>query len=117
MTRGLSEAIRLGISQGAEAQTFLGLSGVGDMIATGGSRLSRNYRVGFALGQGRTLQDILKELDQVAEGVPTTRVLCELAQRSNIELPLCIALRDVLFHNRSASDVIKDLMLRPPKHE
>ena len=117
MTRGLTEAIRFGIAQGAQAQTFLGLSGVGDLIATGGSRLSRNYRVGFALGQGRSLPDILAELGQVAEGVPTTGVLHDLAMRTGVEMPLCSALRALLFDNRSAAEVIRELMRRPPKEE
>jgi glycerol-3-phosphate dehydrogenase (NAD(P)+) len=117
MTRGLSEAIRLGVAQGAEAATFLGLSGVGDLIATGASRLSRNYRVGFALGQGGALQDILAELGQVAEGVPTTHVLCELAAQSGVEMPLCAALHSVLFAGRAAPDMLHELMQRPPKEE
>jgi glycerol-3-phosphate dehydrogenase (NAD(P)+) len=117
MTRGLNEAIRLGVAQGAEAQTFLGLSGVGDLIATGASRLSRNYRVGFALGKGRSLFDILAELGQVAEGVPTTHVLYDLAARSQVEMPLCAALRAMLFDTRPAAEVIRELMLRPPKDE
>lgn len=117
MTRGLTEAIRLGVARGAQAQTFLGLSGVGDLIATGGSRLSRNYRVGVALGEGRSLQSILAELGQVAEGVPTTHVLHELALQNGVEMPLCSALRAVLFDGRSAAEVIRELMLRPPKEE
>ncbi|MCW3096448.1 MAG: glycerol 3-phosphate dehydrogenase [Chthonomonadaceae bacterium] len=117
MTRGLSEAVRLGRAQGADEATFLGLSGVGDLIATGASSLSRNYRVGKALGQGRSLFDTLAELGQVAEGVPTTRALCELAARSHIEMPLCSALNAVLFENRSAPEMIHELMLRPPKPE
>ena len=117
MTRGLSEAVRLGRAQGAEEATFMGLSGVGDLIATGASALSRNYRVGTALGQGRALFDILADLGQVAEGVPTTRALCELAARSHVEMPLCSALNAVLFENRSAPEMILELMLRPPKPE
>ncbi len=117
MTRGLSEAVRLGRAQGAEEATFLGLSGVGDLIATGASSLSRNYRVGKALGEGRSLFDTLAELGQVAEGVPTTRALCELAARSGVEMPLCSGLHAVLFDGRSASEVIHELMLRPPKPE
>lgn len=117
MTRGLSEAVRLGRAQGADEATFLGLSGVGDLIATGASSLSRNYRVGKALGEGRSLFDTLAELGQVAEGVPTTRALCELAARSQVEMPLCSALNAVLFENRSAPDMIRELMLRPPKPE
>ncbi len=117
MTRGLTEAIRLGVSQGAEASTFSGLSGVGDLIATGGSRLSRNYRVGIALGEGKTLEDALTEIGQVAEGVPTTRALHELALRSGVEMPLCAALHAVLFEGRSAKQMIRELMARPPREE
>lgn len=117
MTRGLAEAIRLGVAQGAQMTTFLGLSGVGDLMATGASRLSRNYRVGMALGQGRSLPDILTELGQVAEGVPTTRVLCALADRSGVEIPLCAALHAILFEGRPAPEMIRALMLRPPKDE
>ena len=117
MTRGLTEAIRLGVAQGAESSTFLGLSGVGDLIATGNSRLSRNFRVGAALGRGESLATVLEELGQVAEGVPTTRVLCDLAKRCRVEMPLCAALHSVLFEGRAAPDVIRELMLRPPKDE
>ena len=117
MTRGLTEAIRLGASQGAEAATFSGLSGVGDLIATGASRLSRNYRVGVALGEGRTLEDVLTEIGQVAEGVPTTRALYELANRAGVEMPLCEALYSVLFAGRGAREVIRELMTRPPREE
>ena len=117
MTRGLTEAIRLGVAQGAEAATFSGLSGVGDLIATGNSRLSRNFRVGSALGRGESLASALAGLGQVAEGVPTTRVLCELAARCHVEMPLCRALYAALFEGRTAPDAIRELMLRPPKEE
>lgn len=117
VTRGLAETMRLGVALGAETETFLGLSGVGDLFATTNSRLSRNYRVGLGLGRGQRLPDVLSELGQVAEGVPTTRVVCELAQRHAIEMPLCQALRSVLFENRDAPQVIRELMLRPPKEE
>ena len=117
MTRGLNEAIGLGVAMGAQAQTFLGLSGVGDLIATGASRLSRNYRVGRALGEGGRLADILAEIGQVAEGVPTTHVLLDLAKRTGVEMPLCSALRAILFDDRAPSEVIRELMRRPPKEE
>lgn len=117
MTRGLAEAVRLGKAQGARIETFLGLAGVGDLIATGGSRLSRNHRVGVALGNGRSLEDILQELGQVAEGVPTTRVLCALGKSCGVELPLCAALHAVLFEGKPVSDTIRDLMQRPPRDE
>ncbi len=117
MTRGLTETIRLGVAQSAEMTTFLGLSGVGDLIATGASRLSRNYRVGFALGQGKTLDAVLKEIGQVAEGVPTTHVVCQLARNCGVEMPLCEAIYAVLFESRAPQEMIRELMLRPPKDE
>lgn len=117
MTRGLTEAIRLGTAHGAESQTFLGLSGVGDLIATGGSKLSRNYRVGMALGKGERLQDILVSLGQVAEGVPTTHVICDLAKQSNVEMPLCSAIYSLLYEAKKPADVIRRLMQRPLKAE
>ena len=117
MTRGLTEAIRLGKAMGAEPETFLGLSGVGDLIATGASRLSRNYRVGFALGKGGRLETILQDLGQVAEGVPTTHVLCDLATKSEVEMPLCNALHSVLFEFRDPKEVIRELMSRPQRRE
>ncbi len=117
MTRGLTEAIRLGKALGAEPETFLGLSGVGDLIATGASRLSRNYRVGFALGKGERLEAILQDLGQVAEGVPTTHVLCDLATKSEVDMPLCNALHSVLFKSRDPKEVIRELMSRPQRKE
>ncbi len=117
MTRGLAEITRLGAALGAQTATFLGLAGVGDLIATGGSRLSRNYRVGIGLGQGRTLDEILAEIGQVAEGVPTTRAICVLGKRTNVEMPISEALYVILFENASVRDSITSLMLRPPKHE
>ncbi len=117
MTRGLTETIRLGLAQSAEMTTFLGLSGVGDLIATGASRLSRNYRVGFALGQGKTLSAALAEIGQVAEGVPTTHVVCQLARSYGVEMPLCEAIYAVLFEDRAPQEMIRELMRRPPKAE
>lgn len=117
MTRGLAEITRLGVALGAKPATFLGLAGVGDLIATGGSRLSRNYRVGIGLGQGRPLNEILTELGQVAEGVPTTRAICLLAGKTGVEMPIADALYKALFERASVQDSIPRLMLRPPKDE
>jgi glycerol-3-phosphate dehydrogenase (NAD(P)+) len=117
MTRGLAEITRLGAALGAQTATFLGLAGVGDLIATGGSRLSRNYRVGIGLGQGKALEDILAELGQVAEGVPTTSAIVLLGRKTGVEMPISEALYNVLFEGASVRDSITSLMLRPPKHE
>ena len=117
MTRGLAEITRLGVALGAQPSTFLGLAGVGDLIATGGSRLSRNYRVGVGLGNGRNLDEILAEIGQVAEGVPTTRAVCLLARRKDVEMPIAEALYSVMFEKMPVREAITSLMLRPPRRE
>lgn len=117
MTRGLAEITRLGVALGAQPTTFLGLAGVGDLIATGSSRLSRNFRVGVGLGQGRSLDAVLAEIGQVAEGVPTTRALCLLARRVGVEMPISEGLFAVLFEGAPVRDVLTRLMLRPPRGE
>jgi glycerol-3-phosphate dehydrogenase (NAD(P)+) len=117
MTRGLAEITRLGSTLGAQPATFLGLAGVGDLIATGGSRLSRNYRVGLGLGQGRALEAVLEEIGQVAEGVPTTRAICLLSRRAGVEMPISEALHAALFEGASIRDLLPQLMLRPPRRE
>jgi glycerol-3-phosphate dehydrogenase (NAD(P)+) len=88
MTRGLAEITRLGVRMGANPLTFLGLAGMGDLVLTCTGDLSRNRRVGLALGAGRKLDDILAELGEVAEGVRTTYAACELAERLGVELPI-----------------------------
>lgn len=117
MTRGLAEITRLGTILGAQPSTFLGLAGVGDLIATGGSRLSRNYRVGVGLGEGKPLEAVLEEIGQVAEGVPTTRAICLLAQRTGVEMPISEALHGALFEGLDVREAIRQLMLRPPRSE
>ncbi len=117
MTRGLAEITRLGAALGAQPATFLGLAGVGALIATGGSRLSRNYRVGVGVGAGRPLGDVLAEIGQVAEGIPTTRAICTLARRVDVEMPIAESLHRVLFENAYVRDALSALMLRPPRNE
>jgi glycerol-3-phosphate dehydrogenase (NAD(P)+) len=96
MTRGLAEIMRLGVRLGANPLTFLGLSGMGDLVLTCTGDLSRNRRVGLALGRGRSLQDILTELGEVAEGVRTTYAACQLAHRLGVELPIAEGVRALL---------------------
>lgn len=117
MTRGLAEITRLGTALGARPNTFLGLAGVGDLIATGGSRLSRNYRVGVGLGGGRPLASVLAELGQVAEGVPTLRAVRALAARAGVEMPISEALHAVVFGGAPVAQTIAELMTRPPRDE
>ena len=94
LTRGLAEMTRLGVAAGAQAATFSGLSGLGDLLATAQSPLSRNYQLGHALGRGEALPQALTSLGHVAEGVPTTDAACTLAERFGIELPITSALRE-----------------------
>ncbi len=111
LTRSLAEMSRFAVSMGADPLTFLGLAGVGDLIVTCSSPLSRNYRVGFALGRGQALDDILEELGQVAEGINTLRLLkCE-ADRREIYMPLVSGLYAMLYERKSVHDVIGSMML------
>jgi len=112
---GISDG--MGSALGAEERTFMGLSGVGDLFATATSRLSRNWRVGQGLAQGKSLSQILQELRQVTEGVPTTFAVCKLAEQLGIEMPIAQTLRAVLDGRVNPQDAIRQLMLRTPKEE
>ncbi len=117
ITRGLAEMSRLGIALGANPLTFAGLAGMGDLILTCTGELSRNRSVGYALGQGRTLDEILGEMRMVAEGVETSRAAHALAEREGIEMPIVAEVHAVLFEGRSADEAVRNLMLREPKPE
>ncbi len=117
LTRGLAEITRLGEALGAKRETFAGLSGVGDLMATSFSHLSRNLRVGLALGQGASLQETLERIGQVAEGVPTTKAAVALADSTGVEMPIAREIHAVLFENRPAKDGLRNLMARQWKDE
>lgn len=117
ITRGLAEISRLGVALGADPLTFAGLAGMGDLILTCTGGLSRNRSVGVALGEGRTLPEILAEMTMVAEGVETTRAAHALAVRSGIEMPIVAEVHAVLFEGRSPGDAVENLMMRAPKAE
>ena len=117
LTRGLAEMTRLGVAAGAQAATFAGLSGLGDLVATAHSPLSRNYRLGLALGRGQPLASALADLGHVAEGVPTTEAACRLAERLGVEIPITAELRRVLFEGRSPRDAVAALMTRAFREE
>lgn len=117
MTRGIAEMTRLGVSCGARPLTFAGLSGIGDLMATCASPLSRNYRVGIALSQGTPLDDILESMHEVAEGVATTNAARALARLGGVELPIVDQMYRVLFEGASPREAIERLMERDPKHE
>jgi glycerol-3-phosphate dehydrogenase (NAD(P)+) len=115
--RGLVEIVRLGTAMGAEPITFAGLSGMGDLIVTCMSRHSRNRYVGEQIGKGRKLDDILKEMVMVAEGVKTTRSAYQLSRKYNVEMPITEQVYQILFEGKDARDALKELMMRGPKEE
>ena len=117
MTRGLSEMSRLGVKMGAKAQTFAGLSGVGDLIVTCTSMHSRNRRAGILIGQGKPLDKVLEEVHMVVEGVRTTKAAYGLAEKYGIEMPIVKQAYAVLFEGKSPRDAVLDLMTRDKKTE
>ena len=117
ITRGLAEISRLGIAAGANPLTFAGLAGIGDLIATCASPLSRNQQLGRRLASGEKLDDILASTHSVAEGVYTTRATLQFAERYHVEMPITQQLALVLFEGLDPHRVVLELMLRDPKHE
>ncbi len=111
MTRSLAEMSRFAVSLGANPMTFLGLAGVGDLIVTCMSPLSRNYRVGYALGEGKTLEQAVTALGEVAEGVNTLRLVKEKAESLGIYMPLVAGLYEVVFNNAPVKEVARGMML------
>ena len=117
MTRALAELTRLGVAMGGRPLTFAGLAGMGDLVATCVSRHSRNRQVGVALGQGRHLDEIVADMQMVAEGVKTTEAVLALAGRHDIEMPIAAMVGAVLYENRNPADMVAGLMGRPAKAE
>jgi glycerol-3-phosphate dehydrogenase (NAD(P)+) len=117
MTRGMAEIKRLGLKRGAETDTFLGLSGVGDLTLTCNSMASRNYSLGVMLGQGRKLANILAERNNVAEGVTTAKAIALNAHKLQVEMPISAAIDKVLHHDVDINTVIQDLLARDLKQE
>ena len=113
LTRGLSEMARLGVSIGADVFTFSGLAGIGDLMATCASPLSRNHQVGERLSKGEMLDDILSSMTQVAEGVPTTKAVHRHALSIGLNLPIVRAVHDVLYEKWTVLDALKELMTIP----
>ncbi len=117
ITRGLAELARLGIALGGEPLTFSGLAGMGDLVATCISPLSRNRHVGEQLGKGRKLDEIVAEMKMVAEGVKSSRAVVELAARHDVEMPIAEQVVAVLYEGRLASEIVPALMHREQKPE
>ncbi len=110
LTRSLAEMSRYAVQEGADPLTFLGLAGVGDLFVTCTSPLSRNYRVGYEIGKGRELEEVVAELGQVAEGINTLKLLKEQSDELDIYMPLVNGLYDIIYRGRSVSDVIGTMM-------
>jgi glycerol-3-phosphate dehydrogenase (NAD(P)+) len=117
ITRGLAEITRLGTALGGQATTFMGLTGMGDLILTCTGDLSRNRRVGLALAEGKPLATIIAELGHVAEGVPCAKAVRELAARLGVDMPITNAVAGVLFDGDSASAMVGKLLARDPRNE
>ncbi|WP_407310553.1 NAD(P)H-dependent glycerol-3-phosphate dehydrogenase [Pseudomonas sp. nanlin1] len=115
ITRALAEMTRFAVSQGANPMTFLGLAGVGDLIVTCSSAKSRNYQVGYALGEGLSLDEAVNRLGEVAEGVNTLKVLKVKAEELQVYMPLVAGLHAILFEGRTLAQVIESLMRAEPK--
>ena len=117
ITRALAELTRLGTTLGGRPLTFAGLAGMGDLIATCMSDKSRNHRVGFGLGQGRSLDQIIGEMNMVAEGVKSTRGILALAARHGVEMPIAEQVGAVLYDGADPGEAVANLMLREAKPE
>ena len=117
MTRGIREIARLGVALGADSNTFSGLSGIGDLIVTCTSMHSRNRRAGILIGQGKSVDETLKEVKMVVEGITATEVAYEVSKKMNIEMPITSAIYSVLYDGKNANEVVANLMMRSKKHE
>lgn len=107
ITRGLSELTRLGVAMGGKRRTFAGLAGMGDLVATCSSAQSRNHHVGYQLGKGKTLEQIIEEMNEVAEGVKTAKVVMELSRKYNVEMPISKEVYKVLYEGNTVNDLFK----------
>ena len=117
LTRGMAEIVRVSIKLGANPSTLYGLSGIGDLIATCSSPLSRNYTVGSMLGKGKKINDILAELGSVAEGVKTSKAICELAKKLDIDVPVSNAIYEAVYTDITPQELLNKLMNRKLKEE
>jgi glycerol-3-phosphate dehydrogenase (NAD(P)+) len=117
LTRGLVEITRFGVRLGAQAATFSGLAGFGDVVTTCYSKFGRNRAVGERIGRGASLSEVLADMVNVAEGVPTTRSVNDQALERGIEMPITNELYQILFQGKSPRAAVTDLMIRLPKQE
>ena len=117
ITRGITEIARLGIAMGAEIETFMGLSGIGDLIVTCASMHSRNRRAGILIGKGYTKDQAMEEVQMVVEGVFSAKAALKLSEKYNVEMPIVYQVNEILFNNKKPDLAVKDLMLRDKKIE
>jgi glycerol-3-phosphate dehydrogenase (NAD(P)+) len=117
ITRGLTEITRLGVALGAQAETFMGLAGLGDLVLTSTDNQSRNRRFGLALAAGKGVEEALREIGQVVEGYSAARAVHAVAVREKVDMPIVDGIYRVLYQHESAKDVVKDLMTRPIRSE
>ncbi len=117
ITRGLTEMMRLGVAMGGQRDTFSGLAGLGDLITTCVSPYGRNRLVGEQIAKGKKLPQILEDMDQVAEGILTTKSVCTLANKYNVEMPITKEIYNVLFEDKDPIKAVNELMVREPKSE
>ena len=117
VTRGLTEIVRLGKAMGCNPETFYGLTGIGDIVVTATSKHSRNHNAGYLLGQGKNLEDTLKEIGMVVEGVNALKAAKQLEKKYNIELPIIDAAYDIISGKLAVGDVLPTLFGRKPQSE
>ena len=117
ISRGLNEMTRLGVALGAKAETFMGLSGMGDLVLTCTDNQSRNRRMGLALASGRSAAEVAEEIGQVVEGVYAAQAVHTVATREGVDMPICEQVYRILYENASATDVVDKLMSRALKPE
>ena len=117
ITRGIKEIATLGVAMGGEQSTFYGLTGLGDLIVTCASMHSRNRRAGILLGQGKTLDEAIKEVNMVVEGVYSAKSALMAAKKYNVEIPIIEQVNAVLFENKNAAEAVNELMIRDKKLE
>ena len=117
ITRGLAEMLRLGVQLGARRETFMGLAGLGDLVLTCTDDQSRNRRVGLALGRGRTIESALAVIHQVVEGVPASQAVCAVAERLQVEMPICREVFRIMHEGKPVREAVEDLMGRELRSE
>ena len=117
ITRGIAEIARLGIKMGGKLETFTGLTGIGDLIVTCASVHSRNRKAGYLMGQGKSMQEAMDEVNMVVEGVYSAKAAASLAKKYDVPMPIVEEINKVLFEGKSAKEAVEDLMLRDPRIE